>query len=92
MQNFCHSHRLVNNESLSARRTDISTKLFVHFSNLQAGGPRYEVETGRRDGRVSNLEHAKNMPEVNDSIETLKSKFSDKGLSNLELVILSGNY
>ncbi|XP_057795576.1 peroxidase 43-like [Salvia miltiorrhiza] len=55
-----------------------------------AGGPIYAVETGRRDGRVSNVELASDMPEVNDSIETLKSKFRNKGLSNQELVLLSG--
>lgn len=55
-----------------------------------AGGPIYEVETGRRDGRVSNIQLAKDMPEVNDSIQLLKTKFKKKGLSDQELVILSG--
>ncbi|KAG6390475.1 hypothetical protein SASPL_148210 [Salvia splendens] len=55
-----------------------------------AGGPKYAAESGRRDGRVSSLELASDMPDVNDSIETLKSKFKNKGLSNQELVLLSG--
>ncbi|KAI3464613.1 hypothetical protein Pfo_021276 [Paulownia fortunei] len=55
-----------------------------------AGGPVYEVETGRRDGRVSNESLADDMPDVNDSIDTLKSKFRNKGLSEKELVLLSG--
>ncbi|KAG6388604.1 hypothetical protein SASPL_150036 [Salvia splendens] len=41
-----------------------------------AGWPKYAVESGRRDGRVSSLELASDMPDVNDSIETLKSKFN----------------
>ncbi|XP_047979432.1 peroxidase 43-like [Salvia hispanica] len=54
------------------------------------GGPVYEVETGRRDGRVSNLNLASDMPDVDDSIDTLISKFVAKGLSPQDLVLLSG--
>lgn len=53
-------------------------------------GPRYEVPTGRRDGRVSNMSLASDMPDVSDSIEQLKSKFFRKGLSERHLVLLSG--
>lgn len=56
----------------------------------QANGPSYEVETGRRDGVISNLSLAENMPDVSDSIQILKAKFSDKGLSEKDLVVLSG--
>nr|XP_016443571.1 PREDICTED: peroxidase 43-like [Nicotiana tabacum] len=55
-----------------------------------ANGPSYEVETGRRDGVISNLSLAENMPDVSDSIQVLKAKFSDKGLSEKDLVVLSG--
>ncbi|KAF3531605.1 hypothetical protein DY000_02038373 [Brassica cretica] len=54
-----------------------------------ANGPAYEVPTGRRDGRVSNLSLAKDMPDVSDSIEILKDKFMRKGLHAKELVLLS---
>ncbi|XP_009803650.1 peroxidase 43-like [Nicotiana tabacum] len=54
-----------------------------------ANGPSYEVETGRRDGVISNLSLAENMPDVSDSIQILKAKFSDKGLSEKDLVVLS---
>lgn len=57
---------------------------------LLAQGPRYEVETGRRDGLVSNIRLADNMPDVSDSIQTLKDKFLAKGLTQKDLVILSG--
>ncbi|KAF3659712.1 Peroxidase 13 [Capsicum annuum] len=54
-----------------------------------ANGPSYEVETGRRDGMISNLSLADNMPEVSESIQILKAKFSQKGLSEKDLVVLS---
>ncbi|KAL8059510.1 hypothetical protein ABFX02_03G092300 [Erythranthe guttata] len=55
-----------------------------------AGGPVYAVETGRKDGMVSNSLLAADMPESQDSVDVLKSKFFRKGLSEAELVILSG--
>ncbi|KAJ8571144.1 hypothetical protein K7X08_038116 [Anisodus acutangulus] len=56
---------------------------------LLANGPSYNVETGRRDGFVSNVSLADNMPDVDDSIQQLKDKFLEKGLSEKDLVILS---
>ncbi|CAK7346842.1 unnamed protein product [Dovyalis caffra] len=53
-------------------------------------GPPYEVPTGRRDGRVSSISLAANLPDVDDSIELLKSKFREKGLTDHDLVLLSG--
>ncbi|KAK4352576.1 hypothetical protein RND71_028094 [Anisodus tanguticus] len=55
-----------------------------------AGGPFYEVETGRRDGRVSDVSFAAKMPDVDDSIDVLKGKFKTKGFTEKDLVILSG--
>ncbi|KAJ8572548.1 hypothetical protein K7X08_009059 [Anisodus acutangulus] len=54
-----------------------------------ANGPSYEVETGRRYGVISNLSSADIMPEVTDSIQILKAKFSQKGLSEKDFVVLS---
>ncbi|XP_060167809.1 peroxidase 43 [Lycium barbarum] len=54
-----------------------------------ANGPSYEVETGRRDGVISNLSLANDMPEVSDSIQILKAKFLQKGLNGKDLVVLS---
>ncbi|KAI3788987.1 hypothetical protein L2E82_01770 [Cichorium intybus] len=53
-------------------------------------GPIYEVETGRRDGFVSNISLADNMPDFSDSIHLLKQKFFDKGLNETDLVLLTG--
>lgn len=52
-------------------------------------GPPYQVLTGRRDGTTSDISAAANMPEVQDSIEVLKAKFREKGLSERDLVVLS---
>ncbi|KAE8725995.1 Cationic peroxidase 2 [Hibiscus syriacus] len=54
-----------------------------------ANGPLYDVPTGRRDGRVSDVSLAANMPDVSDSIQQLKDKFLQKGLSEKDLVLLS---
>ncbi|KAA8536495.1 hypothetical protein F0562_028973 [Nyssa sinensis] len=52
-------------------------------------GPAYQVPTGRRDGLVSDVSFANNMPDVSDSIQQLKAKFFQKGLSEKDLVLLS---
>ncbi|KAM0025514.1 putative peroxidase [Helianthus debilis subsp. tardiflorus] len=53
-------------------------------------GPIYKVETGRRDGFVSNKTLADKMPDFRDSIQLLKRKFFEKGLNDKDLVVLSG--
>lgn len=58
--------------------------------DVEANGPSYEVPTGRRDGLVSNISLADDMPDVSDSILQLKAKFLRKGLSDKDLVLLSG--
>uniref|UniRef100_A0A5B7CDY3 Peroxidase n=1 Tax=Davidia involucrata TaxID=16924 RepID=A0A5B7CDY3_DAVIN len=52
-------------------------------------GPAYQVPTGRRDGLVSDTSMADNMPDVSDSIQQLRAKFLQKGLSDKDLVLLS---
>ncbi|KAF3434955.1 hypothetical protein FNV43_RR22042 [Rhamnella rubrinervis] len=54
-----------------------------------ANGPSYEVPTGRRDGVVSNISLADDMPDISDSIQQLKAKFLNKGLTEKDLVLLS---
>ena len=54
-------------------------------------GPFWEVETGRRDGRVSNFsEPLTNLPPFFANISQLISMFRSKGLSVKDLVVLSG--
>ncbi|KAL5714616.1 peroxidase [Ranunculus cassubicifolius] len=54
-----------------------------------SNGPAYEVPTGRKDGRVSNVSLASDMPEVGESVEQFKAKFLRKGLSTKDFVLLT---
>ncbi|KAF1882019.1 hypothetical protein Lal_00038662 [Lupinus albus] len=56
---------------------------------VMANGPMYEVETGRKDGLVSNATDAVAMPDVSDSIQLLNAKFFNKSLTQKDLVLLS---
>ncbi|GMH05341.1 hypothetical protein Nepgr_007181 [Nepenthes gracilis] len=53
-------------------------------------GPSWFVETGRRDGRVSNINDAlTNLPPRFSNITSPKARFKRKGLSVKDLVVLS---
>ncbi|KAF9599725.1 hypothetical protein IFM89_001671 [Coptis chinensis] len=54
-----------------------------------SNGPVYQVPTGRRDGRLSNVSFADDMPDVSESVQQLKAKFLQKGLSAKDLVLLN---
>lgn len=54
-----------------------------------SGGPFFDVPTGRLDGRVSKSVDAEKFPEPHDSIQTLRAKFSELGLTDKDLVLLS---
>nr|APO14268.1 peroxidase 6 [Luffa aegyptiaca] len=56
---------------------------------VMANGPEYEVLTGRRDGRVSDVSLADELPDVSDSVQVLKNKFGQKGMTDKDLVLLS---
>ena len=66
---------------------------FIHarvtLMTWQTGGPSFEVPTGRRDGKVSNLRDADALPDVRDGIGALRSKFRANGLDEKDLVLLS---
>ncbi|KAI9176719.1 hypothetical protein LWI28_006342 [Acer negundo] len=64
-------------------------RLHFHDCFVESNGPAYDVPTGRRDGGVSNVSLADDMPDVSDSIQQLKTKFFLKGLSDKDLVLLS---
>nr|AFQ36036.1 peroxidase 27 [Fragaria x ananassa] len=56
-------------------------------------GVHWDVETGRRDGNVSNMIDAlRNLPAPSSNISSLKSSFASKGLSAKDLVVLSGSH
>ncbi|XP_021887394.1 peroxidase 27-like [Carica papaya] len=56
-------------------------------------GPSWDVETGRRDGKVSrSLEALQNLPPPFFNITQLITSFTGKGLSVKDLVVLSGGH
>lgn len=58
---------------------------------LQLGGPSYSVPLGRRDARTANSDEARrDLPASFDLLEVLIDKFSRKGFSAREMVVLSG--
>ncbi|KAJ7568317.1 hypothetical protein O6H91_01G081000 [Diphasiastrum complanatum] len=53
------------------------------------GGPKYPVQTGRRDGRIS-VASAVKLPHANNSVDQLVAIFAQKGLNQTDVVTLSG--
>lgn len=60
---------------------------------VQAGGPHWEVEAGRRDGSVSQASDTLGpLPGPGSNVNTLNTAFSNQGLSQTDMVALSGTY
>ncbi|ESQ41488.1 hypothetical protein EUTSA_v10014085mg [Eutrema salsugineum] len=56
-------------------------------------GRSWGVETGRRDGRVTNINEANsNLPSPFDNITSLITQFHSKGLDKKDLAVLSGGH
>ncbi|KAL2464276.1 Peroxidase 16 [Forsythia ovata] len=56
-----------------------------------AGGPFYQVELGRRDGRISTLAGVQNnLPGPGSNLDQLNTIFSRRGLSQTDMIALSG--
>src|SRR4051812_17628795 len=55
-----------------------------------AGGPRWTLPLGRRDGTTTNVQSANNLPSPFDSLEKLQEKFKNLGLDDTDLVALQG--
>ncbi|KAH0969414.1 hypothetical protein GBA52_028726 [Prunus armeniaca] len=69
--------------------------LRMHFHDcfVRLNGAHWNVETGRRDGRVSNITEAfRNLLPPTANITILKAGFARKGLSAKDLVVLSGGH
>ncbi|KAK1284807.1 Peroxidase 27 [Acorus calamus] len=64
--------------------------LIVVFNHLQTKGPHWQVETGRRDGKVSIALETRNLPPPSANITLLKSMFGAVGLNAKDIVVLSG--
>jgi hypothetical protein len=59
----------------------------LHWS--QSGGPFYEVELGRYDGRLSTKASVV-LPHANFTLDQLNAFFSGLGFSQSEMIALSG--
>lgn len=60
-------------------------------SIVVAGGPHWEVEAGRRDGSVSQASDTLGpLPGPGSNVNTLNTAFSNQGLSQTDMVALSG--
>lgn len=70
----------------------LSHEILIPLSNsLQAGGPAFSVELGRRDGLVSQASQvAGNLPEPNFNLDQLNTMFAKHNLSQTDVVALSG--
>ncbi|KAK4254283.1 hypothetical protein QN277_009686 [Acacia crassicarpa] len=66
--------------------------LAARDSVVLSGGVKWEVPTGRRDGRVSKASDVNNLPTPSDSADLQKKKFADKGLNTQDLVTLVGGH
>lgn len=59
----------------------------------QAGGPTYKVELGRRDGLISMASRVEgNIPPPTFDLDQLNTLFFSKGLSQIDMIALSGKF
>ncbi|KAL5199415.1 hypothetical protein ABZP36_020618 [Zizania latifolia] len=65
--------------------------LATRDSVFLSGGPNYQVELGRLDGRVSTRASV-NLPHGNFNLDQLNGFFSSLGLSQTDMVALSGGH
>jgi peroxidase len=60
--------------------------------NEQSGGPTWQVEMGRKDSLTASLIAANNsIPAPTSDVATLTKMFQNVGLSQKDMVALSGN-
>ncbi|PUZ65893.1 hypothetical protein GQ55_3G261900 [Panicum hallii var. hallii] len=64
--------------------------LAAEISVELAGGPRWGVLLGRRDGTTTNVESANNLPSPFDPLNVLQEKFRNVNLDDTDLVALQG--
>ncbi|KAG0518179.1 hypothetical protein BDA96_09G153200 [Sorghum bicolor] len=82
---------IVSCADILALAAEISVELNRARTNwAQAGGPRWRVLLGRRDGTTTNVQSAKNLPSPFDSLAKLQEKFRNVNLDDTDLVALQG--
>uniref|UniRef100_A0A0E0LF29 Peroxidase n=1 Tax=Oryza punctata TaxID=4537 RepID=A0A0E0LF29_ORYPU len=65
--------------------------LAARESVYQSGGPNYQVELGRYDGRVSTRDSVV-LPHANFNLDQLNAFFAGLGLSQTDMIALSGGH
>lgn len=60
-------------------------------ATLLVKGPYWANKYGRKDGRVSIAQEAEQLPKGHENVTALIEFFQSKGLTLLDLVVLSGN-
>nr|XP_045085485.1 peroxidase 45-like isoform X2 [Aegilops tauschii subsp. strangulata] len=65
--------------------------LATRESVSQSGGPNYTVELGRYDGRKS-MDRSVRLPHPGDNLDNLNAFFSTLGLSQTDMIALSGGH
>jgi len=62
-------------------------------AHMQLGGPSWDVKVGRRDSRTASFSGANNnIPPPTSGLANLTSLFAAQGLSQKDMVALSGAY
>lgn len=65
----------------------------IESKPLQAGGPSFSVELGRRDGLVSKASRvAGSLPEPNFNLKQLTDIFAKNNLNQMDMIALSGGH
>lgn len=79
----------VSDGSLVARKKNSSSDRFL---DMQAGGPSYAVELGRKDSLTSTAESvAGKLPQPTFGLDQLSHLFASHGLTQTDLIALSGS-
>ncbi|KAI3967301.1 hypothetical protein MKW92_017202 [Papaver armeniacum] len=67
--------------------------LAARDSTVLAGGPNWAVPLGRRDSKTASLSGSnRNIPQPNNTFQTILTKFKVQGLNIVDLVALSGSH
>nr|XP_023902393.1 lignin-forming anionic peroxidase-like [Quercus suber] len=65
----------------------------IDSAKAQIGGPSWTVKLGRRDSTTASSSLAEQeLPRFTDSLDSLVSRFANKGLSARDMVALSGSH
>uniref|UniRef100_A0A166G105 Plant heme peroxidase family profile domain-containing protein n=1 Tax=Daucus carota subsp. sativus TaxID=79200 RepID=A0A166G105_DAUCS len=95
----CPNVESIENQAVSKKLRQTFTtipatlRLFLHDCFVEAGGPSFNVELGRRDGLISKASRvAEKIPKPSFNLKQLYSIFSQLNLTQLDMIALSGGH